>query len=294
MELKQLEAFVNVADSRSFSLAAQKLYLTQPTVSSHIASLEHELGIKLFDRTTKSLKLTEQGQRMYPYAVRMIELRDAIIRETQEDGELKISIGASTIPATYLLPDVLAEYSALNPNAKYKIRQGNSSEIEEMVIDGSVEIGLIGQETGNAILKTEYLCMDSLVLVTPVNEYYTALHDKGADISRLLEEPLILREDGSGTQQFVDRVLELTKHSKGLNIPIRSNNQEAIKRMVRSGVGVSIMSYYAAAEMEQRGMAYCYPIDISENRHFYIVYRRDRELKPEVRELIRLAHSIYA
>lgn len=293
MELKQLEAFVSVAELKSFSGAAKELYLTQPTVSTHIASLENELGVKLFERTTKSLKLSEEGTRILPFAVRMTELKKAILSECAVETEPNINIGASTIPATYLLPSVLAEFAKRYPDVKYKIVQGNSSEIEERVLDGSVQFAIVGHEPLSDGITSDFLCDDALVLVTPVNEYYTALKAQNPDISRLLEEPLILREDGSGTQQFVDKVLAYVASAKGLNIPVRSNNQEAIKRMVVEGVGVSIMSVYAAAELETRKMAYCYPVDISENRHFYIIYRKDKVLAENAKRMISLAHSFY-
>lgn len=293
MELKQLEAFAGVADTKSFSKAAEMLYLTQPTVSAHVAALEKELGVRLFDRTTKSLKLTEAGQRIYPFTMRMLELKNAIEMQAGKDSAATLTIGASTIPATYLLPDILAAFSECEPKVMYKLRQGNSSEIEALVADGSVEIGIIGQEPTTAGIACEYLCPDELVLVTPVNAYYTQLRNEGADFSRLLNEPLILREDGSGTQQFVNKVLEYVSSPEGLNIPVRSNNQESIKRMVTAGAGVSIMSCYAAADLEKQGLAYCYPVEISENRSFYIIYRRDRTLRSKIRELILLAHRMY-
>ena len=293
MELKQLEAFAGVAECKSFSLAAQKLYLTQPTVSAHIAALERELNVKLFERTTKTLRLTDEGAALLPIATRMLRLKSIMEQQAAADEAQTLTIGASSIPSTYLLPKVLCEYARCCPGTGIQLTTGNSSHIEELVADGAVELGVIGCVPDTPGLCSEYLCRDSLVLVTPVNEYYTGLRESGTDIAGLLKEPLILREDGSGTQQFVDRVLEYTAGEHTLNISVRSNSQETIKAMVRAGMGVSIMSRYAAAEMEERGLAYCYPIDIDEDRHFYIIYRQDRERKHEVRELIQLAHCIY-
>ncbi len=291
MELKQLESFVSVADNQSFSKAAKELYLTQPTVSAHIASLERELGERLFERTTKSLKLSEFGKTVYPYAARMIDLKNNIEAE-KTGGEVRpLCIGASTIPATYLLPGVLAGLSCSN-GMKFRVRQGNSSEVEEMVCDGAVEAGVIGRPTQNPGLESELLCTDSLVLVTPVNEYYTNLRKAKAGVKALLAEPMILREEGSGTQKAADSFLEKCS-DKPLNIIIRSNDQEAIKRMVASGAGVSVMSHFAAEDMEKAGKVYCYPLKLEEERCFYIIYRREKMLSDTVRGFIAAAHARY-
>ena len=291
MELKQLESFVSVADNLSFSKAARSLYLTQPTVSAHIAQLEKELGCRLFERTTKSLRLTENGKSIYPLAARMVALKNSIEEETKDKGEKTVCIGASTIPATYLLPAVIAQLSAKN-DIRFKVSQGNSAEVEEMVSDGAVEAGVIGRAPQLKGIEGEMICKDTMVLVTPVNAYYTKLRKSKAGTERLLEEPLILREEGSGTQKAADSFLE--EHSgKGLNVIIRSNNQEAIKRMVAEGAGVSVMSYHAAKDMEKEGKLYCYPLQLREERGFYIVYRSGKALSAETARLIAGVHAMY-
>ena len=121
MNLKQLEAFVMIADNKSFSLTAEKLYLTQPTVSAYISKLESELGEKLFYRTTKEVALTEAGKKIYIYAKDIIELAEKIenaFKESPEEGPRRMVISASSIPGTYLLPGILAEFSSAFPNVK--------------------------------------------------------------------------------------------------------------------------------------------------------------------------------
>ena len=108
MNLKQLEAFIKVSDSKSFSKAAQELYLTQPTVSAHIQTLEKELKVRLFVRNTKTVKLSEDGKTLYQYARQMIELEQEIqsmFSKAAEQKERCITIATSTIPAQYILPE---------------------------------------------------------------------------------------------------------------------------------------------------------------------------------------------
>ena len=183
---------------------------------------------------------------------------------------------------------ILDELS-VNGGVRIRVSQGNSAEVEEMVADGTVEAGIIGREPQLKGIEGELLCKDTLVLVTPVNAYYTKLRKSKAGTKRLLEEPLILREEGSGTQKAADLFLE--EHSdKALNIIIRSNNQEAIKRMVAEGAGVSVMSYHAAKDMEKEGRLYCYPLSLGEERCFYIIYRSGRTLSAEAARLISGVH----
>ena len=289
MELKALEAFVCVAERQSFSKAAEMLYLTQPTVSAHVQSLEKELGVKLIDRTTKNLHLTEAGTGLYPYARRMLDLRDTITAEVGRNAAPTLNIGASTIPAEYLLPKVLACF--VGDRTAIRLRQGNSAEIEELVCDGTLEIGVIGQEPQHAVLTSEKLCEDTMVLVTPANKYYTELRKKNVGPEVLMRQPMLLREDGSGSQKAADALIEELTGTKP-EVILRSNNQETIKQLVAAGLGVSVMSYFAAKEMEAAGQVYCYILPSEKKRSFYIIYRSDRSLKEAAVSFIKQAAGI--
>lgn len=128
MNLKQLEAFIKVSDSKSFSKAAQELYLTQPTVSAHIQTLEKELKVRLFVRNTKTVKLSEDGKTLYQYARQMIELEQEIqsmFSKAAEQKERCITIATSTIPAQYILPDILVKFRERFPEAvKRSVKSG--------------------------------------------------------------------------------------------------------------------------------------------------------------------------
>ena len=110
MEFKQLEAFVAVVDYGSFSEAARKLYLTQPTISAHVRSLEEELHTKLIIRTTKKTTITTKGYQLYDSAVRMLEIRNNLLENFTGVQKHMIDLAASTIPSSYLLPEILAAY----------------------------------------------------------------------------------------------------------------------------------------------------------------------------------------
>lgn len=294
MELKQLEAFVKVADLKSFSKAAQALFLTQPTISAHIGSLEKELGVKLFERTTKSLRLTAEGERVYPIAGRMVDLRDTLLTEISPNANKKIVIGASTIPSGYILPDIVSDFMKLHQGVNFMIKQGDSDQVSEMVEDGTVEVGICGNLPTGRNLVSEKLFKDEIVIVTPNTMFYRNMAediDKDGQFRKLLSQPVIVREDGSGTQQAVNAIISDRFSDINLNVIARNNDVEAIKRMVSSGVGISIMSYLSVREMEAQGKLKCFTLPEGGTRYFWLVYKKDRAINPLLDNFIRFLRN---
>ena len=147
MNLKQLEAFVQVSESGSFSKAAKELFLTQPTISAHISSLEKELNVRFFVRNTKEVSLSDDGKDLYRYAKQITDLEKAIEERfymDSDDGKHFITIAASTIPAQYLLPKVLMCYRERYPKEQIKIMETDSSEVVTQVVDHMVDVGFTG------------------------------------------------------------------------------------------------------------------------------------------------------
>lgn len=147
MNLKQLEAFVKVTESGSFSKAAKLLFLTQPTVSAHISSLEKELDSRLFVRNTKEVKLSEEGKQLYQYARQMVELEKEIEQVFSKDAHCEekcITIATSTIPAQYVLPAILAKFRETYPDEQFRISENDSCGVVEQVAGHMVDIGFTG------------------------------------------------------------------------------------------------------------------------------------------------------
>lgn len=143
MDFKQLRSFVAVADCGSFTQAAAQLYTSQPTVSAHIRQLEEELQQRLFLRTTKSLSITPHGRELYDYAVQVLSLQDRLLAGWRQ-GEHVVSLGVSTIPSAYLLPDLLARFSVLHPDISFDIHQSDSSGVLRALRTGRFDLGLTG------------------------------------------------------------------------------------------------------------------------------------------------------
>ena len=292
MEIRQLEVFCAVAEQGSFSKAALSLGLSQSTVSTHIKNLEQELRRSLIRRTTKRLSLTEDGNRLLPYARRILESRDAALDELERTSEQLLHLGASTIPSGYLLPKLLGEFHALHPGVFYALRRGDSREIQELVLNGEVELGFVGSLPPAEHCVSIPFCRDSMVLATPVTEHYQRLRREACGLLRLLQEPIILREQGSGTQKAADEFLSAQGISREMLHPIAElNDPESIKQLIVAGMGVTIGSRFAFADLEAQGQAILYPLPAGVHRTFYITHLRSRTLKPVHRALIRYVLS---
>ena len=173
MNLKQLEAFVKIADSGSFSKAAKELFLTQPTISAHISSLEKELNSRLFVRNTKEVRLSESGEILYNYAKQMLVIQERI-GEAFSTNDIKeqqcITIAASTIPAQYLLPNILVAFSEKYPNQQFKIVETDSAKVVEHVMNHIADVGFTGTVLDKKLCKHIPFYQDELVVITPNTE----------------------------------------------------------------------------------------------------------------------------
>ncbi len=297
MNLKQLEAFVRVAETKSFSAAAKQLYLTQPTVSAHITSLEKELNTCLLVRNTKGAVLSESGKELYAYAEQMLELEQKIrlrfgLAGRQSGSVLRIA--ASTIPSQYLLPAVMAQFRRSYPDEQLKLFETDSSGVVEMILSHKADIGFTGtvMEKGNCTYIPFY--QDELVVLTPADERFRAR--QGVDpASWILDEPVILREEGSGTRKEALRLLaQLGVDISRLNVAAMMENQETIKRSVASGMGVSILSRLAAAEEIRSGKLLAFPLgETGGKRNINVVYDAGYPSLPAADKFIKTVRKMY-
>ena len=297
MNLKQLEAFVRVAETKSFSTAAKMLFLTQPTVSAHIASLERELNTCLLIRNTKGVALSEAGKELYAYAEQMLELEQKI-RERfgltgRQPGSV-LRIAASTIPSLYLLPDIMARFRKEYPEEQLKLFETDSSGVVEMILSHKADVGFAGTvlEKGSCTYIPFY--QDELVVLTPSSERYRAR--KNDDIvSWILEEPVILREEGSGTRKEALRLLAQTGVDiSKLNVAAMMENQETIKRSVGSGMGISILSKLAAKEEIDSGKLLAFPLgETGGKRNINVVYDAGYPSLPAADKFIKTVKQMY-
>ena len=195
MNLKQLEAFVKVVETGSFSKAAKELYLTQPTVSAHISTLERELKVRLFIRNTKEVMMSEAGQELYRYAKQMVELECQIAEHFNMRGKNSsshcVTIAASTIPAQYLLPEVLMQFKKRYPDEQFKLIETDSTEVVSQIVNSMADVGFTGTVLEKKYCRYIPFYKDKLAIITPNTEKYrTLLESSKDDISWIKKEHL--------------------------------------------------------------------------------------------------------
>lgn len=298
MNLKQLEAFVEVAEGGSFSKAAKNLYLTQPTISAHISALEKELEVRLFVRNTKEVSMSAEGQTLYKYASQMVDLEKRIEEEFGERrrmGHQCVTIAASTIPAQYLLPKILAKFNEKYPGEQLKIMESDSTSVVNQVIEHMVDLGFTGTVLEKKHCKYIPFYRDELVIITPNTEVFRERAKTPEDISWILKEPVIMREEGSGTRKEAEKQLRAAGiRSEQLNVIASIENQETIKKSVSSGMGVSLLSKLAAADMVEDGSVLAFYIPGADHgRSINVVYNRNHQLSISAERFINVVKAVY-
>lgn len=298
MNLKQLEAFVQIADNGSFSKAAKDLFLTQPTISAHISALEKELNTRLFVRNTKEVRLSDSGTVLYDYAKQMIVLQKKIedaFAPREENAQQCITIAASTIPAQYLLPGILANFNEKYPNQQFKILESDSAKVVEQVVNHSVDIGFTGTVIDKRLCKYIPFYQDELVVITPNSEKYRKIKEEHTNANWILGEALIMRETGSGTRKEAEKQLrKIGVNPNRLNVIASMENPEAIKKAVAIGMGVSVISRLAAEEEIAKGALLALPISTEDlRRDINVIYNRNLQLSRSSEKFIKVVKEMY-
>ena len=281
INLKQLEAFVATAEFSSFTKAAEVMYLTQSTVSSHISALENTLGVRLIQRSARQrVTLTKEGEKVYREAKDILDRCQALQDLGSHDHENQLIIGASTVPGQCLMPEIMADFLELHPDSRYVQLRGDSQQIHRYLEHGKANVGFVGIATNRSEHHYHPVAEDRLVLITANQEPYRTLHGQGISGLELLEKPMILREENSGTRQEMESYLNRSGISlDSLNIIAQIDNPEAIKSSVSRGLGVSVISVLAAREEILSGRLLAFELgDRGAFRKIYLTWRKDAVL----------------
>lgn len=293
--LQQMEALICLAEEGSFSLAAKKMHLTQPALTKNIRNAEDYLGARLVNRSSTGITLTPEGKILYDYARRIIKLREEAKEKISSLGANSggnIYIGGSTIPATYILPRVLAALRQENPEIIVNIKTADSEDVMNMVLAGEVEMGIIGKKPVNKKLSSKKLWKDRLSLVVTRSHPWNG--KKSVLMKDLLSEPFILREKGSATRDFLENYLKEEKsvNLSQFNVCAEMGSSEAVKESVIAGLGVSIISSHAVArELAQGLLAEISIQGCRMERNFYLIYRHNFDLRPIHKAFLRFLES---
>lgn len=292
MTLRQVEVFLAVARERSFSLAAGKIHLSQPTLSEHVRELERELGKPLFFRRGRSVTLTEAGRVFEAYATSVVA---AVEDARQAIGELdglthgSLLVGASTTPGLYVLPGIIARFRARYPGIELRLQIANSRLIEERVRARELDLGVVGGHMlppGQECLAAGLL--DELVLVVAPRHPWAGRRDIAP--ARLAEAPLLMREEGSATRRVTERALR--QAGIAFRTAMELDHTEAIKQAVMAGLGVAFLSTYAVRGEVATGRIRALRLrGLRIHRHFHVIHPSARRLGASARAFMQALES---
>ena len=298
MELKNLRTFQAVVDQGSFSRAAKSLYLTQPTVSTHIATLERKLGIKLLVRTTKEIYPSDAGNLLYGYAKEILRLRSGAVQALHafsHEMQGAVTVAASTIPGQYFLPKLIQGFRADYPDVSFSLQVMDSTEVAGQVAARKAEIGFTGAVINLPKCVYQPLAEDRLVVITPNPPKYRVYQSTGFPTRQLTKEPFISREPGSGTRLETESFLrEMGVDVKDIRVAVEVRSTESIKQMVSEGLGIAVISQSACEDYCQFKKLLAFNFDsVKLRRKLYLVRHKNSILSPVAQAFYDYAAGFY-
>jgi DNA-binding transcriptional LysR family regulator len=294
LSIRQIEVFVALVEQGSFTRAAQYLRLSQSTVSGHIADLERRLGVRLVDRERSGVRPTAAGDALLRPAREVLQAeRNARMAVAELAGLLRgtLVVGGSTIPASYLLPEVFARFHAAHPGVALRLLTGDSRDIVQRVATADVEVGVVGAPPNVPDLETAEVGEDRLTLILPPNHELAGR--TSIPVTALAKQRLVMREEGSGTRAATVRALAELLGPEGvaaLPIACEVGSTEAQKAAVGAGLGVAFVSSLAVADELAHGTLVSLRVKgFNVGRAFHLVNRPERFLSPAARAFRRIA-----
>jgi DNA-binding transcriptional LysR family regulator len=245
MDTRQLAAFCEVVERKSFSHAAERLGVTQPAVSLQVRSLEKRLGTKLLDRSGRRVEPTEAGQRLYRLAQRMLTLEDQLLDEVSSADAVgvlrgELALGASTGPGGTVVPVLLGEFQREHPELSVALSISDTNRVIEQVADRELELGIVGASPRHRGVVFEPFFRDEVILVVPPGHRFA---DKEISLEDLRGEPLILMQEGAGVRQVIEHELRNGPvRLRDLDVHLELGLQESVKSAVAAGFGVTFIS----------------------------------------------------
>lgn len=281
-----MKIFVTVCKYESITKAAEKLYMTQPAVSLAIKELEENYGIKLFDRLTRRIQITEDGRRLLEYAVHLVALFDdmeRVMKNPDAVGELRI--GSSLTIGACLLPKYTKKLALQYPGIKQRVSIDNSDNIVKAVAEGQIDIGLVEGAINDKLLYAKAFMDDHLVAIC--GRSHSFAQSQVVSLDEFLSQPLLLRERGSGTRELFESAVTLL--GKQVNPAWESISTTALIYAVEAGSGVSVLpkklvfEYIAAGRLREVQLQA--PVL---SRSLYLIHHKKKYLSASIRSFINI------
>ena len=289
MNIRHLKIFIMVANCNNMSLAADRLFISQPSVSQAIKEIEDYYEIKLFERLSKKLYITENGKLLLKYARHIISSFEDMEKELKNSSEkISLTIGATITVGTCMINDILTKIKNKNSKIDVKVVINNSSDIEKLILESNLDIGILeGKINNKDIIKTP-IYRDELILVAgKTNKFYKREY---IEIKELEGQNLILREEGSGSREIFDNVLK--ENNIHINEKMTSTDTEAIKNLVIEGHGLAVLSKLIVKKELERGTLKAISIkNVDLYRDIIIAYHKNKFISEHLKLLIDILNN---
>lgn len=286
MTLRHFKIFAAVCDTMNMTSAAKALFMSQSAVSQAIAELEIHYDVKLFERLSRKLYLTQAGKKLLSYARHIIRMNAEVetnMKALHESGLIRI--GASVTVGAYVLPKLVSRFQVINPKTDIRVFEDNTAEIESLLLNDEIDIGIVeGETTSPDILKYPFMD-DELVLICGAGHRLAKL--PSVEPHELEQEKFIIREKGSGTRKTFEDMMAVN----GLtwNATWVCNNADSIKMAVAQGLGVSFISRLSVKNEVTSGLLIEKSIKNMEfKRQFKIIYHKHKYLTQSMKSLINI------
>ena len=292
MTIRHLRIFLAVCDSGSMTEAAERLFMSQPSVSQAVREMEEHYGVRLFDRISKKLFLTDQGQRVLQYGRHIVSLMDEMEAAVGDwDGQGILKVGTSITIGTYLLPKYAKAMKERFPQLQVEALIGNSERIERCVLDNEIDFGVIEGVAHSPYIVSESFPGDSLVFICPMAHRFNKRGD--VELSQLQQEEFILREKGSAGREIFDGLAA----AHDIRILWQSASNQAIIHGVEAGFGLSVLPQSLVEDGIRNGELGTFKVrGLSMERKFAVIYHKNKFLSPGARAMAGMftAESIFS
>ncbi|HEV3262503.1 MAG TPA: selenium metabolism-associated LysR family transcriptional regulator [Gemmataceae bacterium] len=281
IQLPHLGTFSKAAEFSSFTAAAKVLGLSQAAVSQRVQALEQTLGVALFHRRGGRVLLTEAGKRLYASAQRILALHQQARQEvTGQKAPLAgdLSLAASSIPGEHLLPEFLSVFRERHPHVRVRVTVTDTQDVLKQVEHGQAHLGLVGATQDSPHLEFRPFACDTMALVVPAG--HALARRKQVSLRQLCQQPLIVRERGSGSRGCLEEALaQAGKSLKDLRVSLEMGSNEAIKEAILHGLGLAVLSTHAVQKELRAGRLHTLRVaGLPLERDMSIVWDRRRVL----------------
>lgn len=289
MTLRHLKIFIMVSDLGSMTAAAKALFIAQPTISQAITELEDYYGVKLFDRLSKRLFITEKGKQLLSYArhiTALVNEMDQIMKNPDKSGMIKV--GASLTIGTYLLPKLVNEFTKQYPLLQVKAITANTHEIEELIMQNNIDFAVVEGIVHTPDILTKAFMDDELLLVC--GRSHPLYKIKSISIADLSNLQLIVREKGSGTRELFENMMAL--HEINWQPAWECNGSDVLKSAAINGLGVAVISQRLVENEMKTGELYSINIDsIKLKRKFSVIHHKNKYITNTMKAFIDLCYK---